>query len=402
MSRASLREDDDGEAALINAYARQSSSDGDNALAAGDGDADEEDALVEGDADFLIGFSVHRVDVEDEDESLTVCEIIDLPHGHFLFRLSPSMVLVPFEEGIVVSCDETRRRLTIDPPYGLLEARDELAYVQQRVRALMDAANLDSFPSYAQLAQDAELYEAVMRLGGRYLISCSMEGVHFENRRQQQGTWDIEGIRAQLMMYLGIIDDDENGIPEHEIQMPRSTKLMRERRWDLHHGILHAGGYARVAAALGWRYGRKPYIPGLRRITAYPVGDELDDALRAYMRQTAGDAVEWETLPRMTTLKAQRPELHRGIIHDGGHFVVSARLGLKAVSQKKGPKMSMDDVVTHVRLFMEAHELETFPSQRLLRGASRFDLIYWIRYHGGAVALSERMGLELARAGRPS
>lgn len=298
------------------------------------------------------------------------------------------------QKDLVLSVDEGRKRIAINPPYGLLEAKDELADVQRRVRALMDDSGIDSFPSYAQLATDAELYETVMRLGGRFLVSRSMD-VPFENRRVQRGTWDLEGIRAQLKMYLRIGD----GIQESQIQMPRSTSLMRERRWDLHHAILHCGGYASVCEQLGWKYGRKPYIPGLRRVKTSPTGDELDNALRAFMREKGG---EWTSLPRMKVLKDARPELYRGIIRDGGHHAVSERLGLAPVSQKKGPKMSFDDVVAHVEQFMRTHAQETFPSQRQLREAKRYDLMYWIKLHGGTTALARKMGVRLARAGRPS
>ena len=149
---------------------------------------------------------------------------------------------------------------------------------------------------------------------------------------------------------------------------------------------------------LGWKYGRKPYIPGLRRVKTSPVGDDLDNALQSFMREKG---TTWKTLPRMKLLKDLRPDLYRGIIRDGGHHAVSRRLGLAPVSQKKGPKMSFDDVVGHVEQFMRTHLQETFPSQRQLREEKRYDLMYWIKQVGGATAVAKKMRVPLARAGRP-
>ena len=74
----------------------------------------------------------------------------------------------------------------------------------------------------------ADLYETVMRLGGRYFCARSM-GVLFEARREQRGNWDLSGIRAMLVLHLGLNGDVD--IADQNIEMPRSTALMRARRW---------------------------------------------------------------------------------------------------------------------------------------------------------------------------
>ena len=300
-----------GEPALLNAYERF----GEPGEAAGS-EADTVDAdenAIGSDADFLVGYEVVRRKLAvggNGDEALevigVVCEIIDLPHGHFLVRVSPSMALVPFEEGIVLRCDEDARQLLIDPPYGLLEVGEELAEMKEGIRAMMADRELRSFPSYAELAEDADLYETVMRLGGRYFCARSM-GVLFEARREQKGNWDLSGIRAMLVLHLGL--DGDADIADQNIEMPRSTALMRARRWEIHHAILHAGGYARVARQLGFRYTRKPYSPSPKVIVEYPTGDELHAQLLEFMEEKAsGDE---RTLPRMSLLKKEKPELYR-------------------------------------------------------------------------------------------
>ena len=143
--------------------------------------------------------------------------------------------------------------------------------------------------------------------------------------------------------------------------------------------------YARVARELGFRYTRKPYSPSPRLVVEYPTGAELHAQLRELMDAGAdlhedadanargGGAPR--TLPRMSVLKEERPELYRGVIHDGGHHAVSARMGVPPVSKAKGPKMSFDDVVRGIREFNAENGVEagSFPSQRQLHERDRCD-----------------------------
>ena len=74
----------------------------------------------------------------------------------------------------------------------------ELAEVEARIGSMMVERALSSFPSHAELAgESADLYESVMRLGGRFFCAKSM-GVRFESRRAQSGTWDLDSIRAKF------------------------------------------------------------------------------------------------------------------------------------------------------------------------------------------------------------
>ena len=99
--------------------------------------------------------------------------------------------------------------------------------------------------------------------------------------------------------------------------------------------------------------------------------------------------------------KSMQP-LSQGIIHDGGHFSVSSRMGMTPVSKKKGPKMSFADVVRGIREFNEANGVVgRFPSQKELREGNRCDLLYWARQYGMS-EVSEYMGLRRAKGGRPA
>lgn len=91
------------------------------------GSEESDDVIVEGDTDFLMGYTVHRrvrgEDIIVESDTLgTVCEIVDLPHGHFLIRIAPSLALIPFEE--------VRRHLSSALCYPAAQAREGFATCQ--------------------------------------------------------------------------------------------------------------------------------------------------------------------------------------------------------------------------------------------------------------------------------
>ena len=123
---------------------------------------------------------------------------------------------------------------------------------------MMMELQLDAFPSYEYLAKDPELYDEVMRLGGRYFCARAMN-VKFEKRASQPGTWDKKGVRAQLLMYMGLNDEELEEFANEgiEVEMPRSTTLIADKRWELHKAIVANGGYGKVAHMLGWQYNRK-------------------------------------------------------------------------------------------------------------------------------------------------
>lgn len=124
------------------------------------------------------------------------------------------------------------------------------------------------------------------------------------------------------------------------------------------------------------------------------VGDELVDRVLSSRRI-------YPLLPPKTNTKSMQP-LSQGIIHDGGHFSVSSRMGMTPVSKKKGPKMSFADVVRGIREFNDANGVVgRFPSQKELREGDRCDLLYWARQYGMS-EVSEYMGLRRAKGGRPA
>ena len=124
------------------------------------------------------------------------------------------------------------------------------------------------------------------------------------------------------------------------------------------------------------------------------VGDELVDRVLSSRRI-------YPLLPPKNNTTSMQP-LSQGIIHDGGHFSVSSRMGMTPVSKKKGPKMSFADVVRGIREFNDANGVVgRFPSQKELREGDRCDLLYWARQYGMS-EVSEYMGLRRAKGGRPA
>lgn len=83
------------------------------------------------------------------------------------------------------------------------------------------------------------------------------------------------------------------------------------------------------------------------RVGGYPIGSELDEELRKCM----SDMGLKNSLPKLSVLKVTKPHLFRGIIRDGGHNVVSERMGIKPISKKKGPKMSFEHLIEEIEAF---------------------------------------------------
>ncbi|GBG81797.1 hypothetical protein CBR_g33977 [Chara braunii] len=305
--------------------------------------------------------------------------------------------LIPLVPAIVQGVDTSARQLVIEPPEGLLD----LGEIPRRLSALR--------PLLLQFC--AEQSEGV-------------EKCRKKRRMKAKGfvVWRHGAVRTS-------VPTDNQA---REGYMPTRQQLLAAGRQDLVQKIAMAGGFPAVAQALNLRSRRRPigFWEDLQNLDAeieWFIAQSwkkqkmnVSSSVKVWYYNTITKAVSWEKPPRpdvrsplpvsshpddagtavMPTAKdvlsAGRYDLHIAINLHGGYREAGAQLG----RQKLPSPLSMAQVMSEIRQFMDSEGLSEFPTSRMLKESGRLDLWLAVRRFGGTRTFATAMRVRAARNGR--
>ena len=179
--------------------------------------------------------------------------------------------------------------------------------------------------------------------------------------------------------------------------MPSRSAILAAGRYDLHSAIVAAGGYTRVAEMLD----RWPAWPPTKRFKNEKI-----------LKTEIKDFVEEHDLPRHKMPAASdfldlgRPDLHQGILRNGGYTTVAQNLGFETHRLKRGKWKDFEFVCKAVVKYAMNNAQKTgtpprVPTHEELRRAGRHDLRHALQKYGSK-KVSEATGLPMSSRGGKS
>lgn len=291
-----------------------------------------------------------------------------------------------------------------------------------------DAGVTRTMPTKRELerAGRVDLSRAVLRRGG-FARVAQAAGLRTQRRRRGYWSGDLERVCRALREYVSQRQGcgaASTACGEHAVAMPTHAELVAAGRGALAHAVAQHGGYAEVAAVLGWRAARR------RRDWKQPsvlARELVAFATRAPRCEKEAAERPAPAMPRRRELiAAGRFDLDNAIRAHGGYVAVGAKLGMRRTSSHRSRSHGYWNDIGHLDAELRAfvanarrngtgagagaatttttvatrhnrtNGAATMPRQRELAAAGRTDLMHAVRRHGGYAAVAIKLGLSPA------